>query len=262
MKKGDSIGTFLKAARDQLGTHFRELRGVSVDNLMYIKVWASAGASACSFTGLQHRGAAEGGMRWVRCRCGLLGSPLRCARAHRRVLVALLHAAFRTVPSLSCSHCTFPPSLAPARSPPHFLCTSTPWPPATQEDIILPQHYTFYELIKTQARGKSGPLFDFSVREDVRVVNDASKEKTDSHAGKIVERHWYDRNKHIFPANRWEVRGAGCRGGGSVRAGLHAKCSTALAHCQNTNCAAFVWLPEMRCDMSGPAAIYLGSSYT
>lgn len=96
-----------------------------------------------------------------------------------------------------------------ARSPPHFLCTSTPWPPATQEDIILPQHYTFYELIKTQARGKSGPLFDFSVREDVRVVNDASKEKTDSHAGKIVERHWYDRNKHIFPANRWEVRGAG-----------------------------------------------------
>ncbi len=44
------------------------------------------------------------------------------------------------------------------------------------------------------------------MHEDVRVVNDASKEKTDSHAGKVVERHWYDRNKHIFPANRWEVR--------------------------------------------------------
>lgn len=110
VKKGDTIGAFLKAARDQLGTQFRELRGVSVDNLMYIK-----------------------------------------------------------------------------------------------EDIVLPQHYTFYELIKTKARGKSGPLFDFSVREDVRVVNDASKEKTDSHAGKVVERHWYDRNKHIFPANRWET---------------------------------------------------------
>ena len=62
-----------------------------------------------------------------------------------------------------------------------------------QEDIILPQHYTFYELIKTKARGKSGPLFEFSVVEDIRLVNDATKEKTDSHAGKVVERHWYDR---------------------------------------------------------------------
>ncbi len=26
-----------------------------------------------------------------------------------------------------------------------------------------------------------------------------------SHPGKIVERHWYERNKHIFPASRWEV---------------------------------------------------------
>jgi protein FAM50 len=56
-----------------------------------------------------------------------------------------------------------------------------------------------------QARGKSGPLFDFGVHEDIRVVNDASKEKHESHAGKVVERHWYDRNKHIFPASRWEV---------------------------------------------------------
>lgn len=109
VKKGNSIGDFLKAVRDQLGTQFKEMRGVSVDNLMYIK-----------------------------------------------------------------------------------------------EDIILPQHYTFYDLIKTQARGKSGPLFEFGVVEDIRVVNDASKEKGDSHAGKVVERHWYDRNKHIFPANRWE----------------------------------------------------------
>ena len=23
--------------------------------------------------------------------------------------------------------------------------------------------------------------------------------------GKVVDRHWYDRNKHIFPASRWEV---------------------------------------------------------
>ena len=28
---------------------------------------------------------------------------------------------------------------------------------------------------------------------------------TQSHAGKVVERHWYEKNKHIFPASRWEV---------------------------------------------------------
>ena len=27
----------------------------------------------------------------------------------------------------------------------------------------------------------------------------------ESHAGKVVERHWYEKNKHIFPASRWEV---------------------------------------------------------
>ena len=25
-----------------------------------------------------------------------------------------------------------------------------------------------------------------------------------SHAGKVVMRNWYERNKHIFPASRWE----------------------------------------------------------
>ena len=27
---------------------------------------------------------------------------------------------------------------------------------------------------------------------------------TQSHAGKVVLRSWYERNKHIFPASRWE----------------------------------------------------------
>ena len=30
-------------------------------------------------------------------------------------------------------------------------------------------------------------------------------EKDDSHPGKIVQRSWYEGNKHIFPASRWEV---------------------------------------------------------
>ena len=39
----------------------------------------------------------------------------------------------------------------------------------------------------------------------MRLLADATKEKDESHAGKVVERSWYQRNKHIFPASRWEV---------------------------------------------------------
>ena len=68
-----------------------------------------------------------------------------------------------------------------------------------------PQHHSFYDLILRKARGKSGPLFHFDVHDDVRMVHDARVEKDESHPGKIVERRWYERNKHIFPASRWEV---------------------------------------------------------
>ena len=67
------------------------------------------------------------------------------------------------------------------------------------------QSLTFHELIVSKARGKSGPLFHFDVHEDIRLVADARKEKDEAHAGKVLERHWYDKNKHIFPASRWEV---------------------------------------------------------
>lgn len=73
-----------------------------------------------------------------------------------------------------------------------------------KEDLILPANVTFYDLIKTKARGKSGPLFHFDVHDDVRLLNDVRVEKDESHAGKIVDRKWYERNKHIFPASRWE----------------------------------------------------------
>ncbi|RXH76154.1 hypothetical protein DVH24_019042 [Malus domestica] len=48
-------------------------------------------------------------------------------------------------------------------------------------------------------------LFHFDVHEDVRTIADATIEKDESHAGKVVERHWYEKNKHIFPASRWEI---------------------------------------------------------
>ncbi|BEI94587.1 uncharacterized protein CcaverHIS019_0701590 [Cutaneotrichosporon cavernicola] len=74
-----------------------------------------------------------------------------------------------------------------------------------KEDLIIPHHYTFYDFIINKARGKSGPLFSFDVHDDVRLISDATREKDESHAGKVVERSWYNRFKHIFPASRWEV---------------------------------------------------------
>ena len=110
VKKGDTIGMFLEQCRLMLLPHFKELHGVSSDNLMYVK-----------------------------------------------------------------------------------------------EDLILPNHYTFYQFILTKARGKSGPLFRFDVHDDIRLHGNAQIEKDDSHAGKVLERAWYQRNKHIFPYNRYEV---------------------------------------------------------
>ncbi|KAF4041956.1 XAP5 circadian clock regulator [Phytophthora infestans] len=74
-----------------------------------------------------------------------------------------------------------------------------------KEDLIIPHHYSFYDLIVTKARGKSGPLFHFDVHDDVRLLQDRRVEKDESHPGKVVDRYWYEKNKHIFPASRWEV---------------------------------------------------------
>ena len=74
-----------------------------------------------------------------------------------------------------------------------------------KEDLILPLNLTFHELIVNKARGKSGPLFHFDVHDDIRLRMDARVEKDESHAGKVVERRWYSRHKHIFPYSRWEV---------------------------------------------------------
>jgi len=35
--------------------------------------------------------------------------------------------------------------------------------------------------------GKSGPLFNFDVQEDIRIKSDAAIEKTESHAGELTE---------------------------------------------------------------------------
>jgi len=52
-----------------------------------------------------------------------------------------------------------------------------------KEDLIIPHQTVFYDLITSKARGKSGPLFHFDVHEDIRMQNDATIEKNESHAG-------------------------------------------------------------------------------
>ena len=59
-----------------------------------------------------------------------------------------------------------------------------------KEDLIIPQTNTFYDFIVSNARGKTGPLFNFDHYEDVRIQQDASIEKDESHAGKVVLRSW------------------------------------------------------------------------
>ena len=64
---------------------------------------------------------------------------------------------------------------------------------------MIPHNLTFYDLMLCRKRGSRSALFDFG-RDDV-----PSLDGTERSTAKVVERHWYDRNKHIFPASRWEV---------------------------------------------------------
>lgn len=43
------------------------------------------------------------------------------------------------------------------------------------------------------------------VQEHAVMAFDPRLRSQDSHAGKVVERHWYNKNKHIFPYSHWEV---------------------------------------------------------
>ncbi|EGB12482.1 hypothetical protein AURANDRAFT_52170 [Aureococcus anophagefferens] len=74
-----------------------------------------------------------------------------------------------------------------------------------KEDLVIPHHFTFHDLIVSRARGKSGPLFRFDAKDDVRLgPTDVRVESDATHPGKVVMRAWFERNKHIFPASRWE----------------------------------------------------------
>ncbi|TKR60185.1 hypothetical protein L596_027473 [Steinernema carpocapsae] len=73
-----------------------------------------------------------------------------------------------------------------------------------KEDLIIPHFYTFQDFIATKAVGKTGPLWQFDAAGEIRVRQDAVLDVGDSHPTKIVLRSWYEKQKHIYPASRWE----------------------------------------------------------
>lgn len=102
-------------------------------------------------------------------------------------------------------------------------------------EIIIPHHYEFYYFMVNKTIGFSGPLFDYSAqptastpvcteaipvdpsiydplaRPDKKKDQKSSVSDTelegynhDPTVTKVVDRRWYERNKHIFPASVWE----------------------------------------------------------
>ncbi|EWC45487.1 hypothetical protein DRE_00886 [Drechslerella stenobrocha 248] len=87
-------------------------------------------------------------------------------------------------------------------------------------EIIIPHHYEFYYFIVNGTVGPHGKLFDYPsalTLKDGKIDNSAGpkdkdgKEKKndrppdDPTMTKVVDRRWYERNKHIFPASMWET---------------------------------------------------------
>ncbi|VDN54802.1 unnamed protein product [Dracunculus medinensis] len=74
-----------------------------------------------------------------------------------------------------------------------------------KEDLIIPHFYTFQDFIVTKAMGKTGPLYEFDAAGEIRLRQDAAVDCGESHPAKVVLRNWYEKNKHIYPASRWEA---------------------------------------------------------
>ncbi|KKA17804.1 hypothetical protein T310_8249, partial [Rasamsonia emersonii CBS 393.64] len=83
-------------------------------------------------------------------------------------------------------------------------------------EIIIPHHYEFYYFIanKVPSFSKSGGLlFDYSNKPPPPKDNndplsrpsdkDLEGADADPTLTKVVDRRWYERNKHIFPASLW-----------------------------------------------------------
>ena len=106
----------------------------------------------------------------------------------RRTLQTPLHDLLRPDPDHA--HKSTPAQAAPVATDTHMVRVSRALSVGdlmyVKEDLIIPHSTSFYDLIMTRARGKTGPLFFFDVHEDLRLQSDARRENNESHAGEPV----------------------------------------------------------------------------
>ncbi|CAD7682945.1 unnamed protein product [Nyctereutes procyonoides] len=225
MKKGNTMQQFLQKALEILRKDFSELRSGcrrrTPGSAPRDSHQDAQPGHCASEAGNSGRGAGvEGG--------GVLGS-----RALQRASGAFGAAAQTAARRLCAGFLRLAAPLGPTVLPFSLRSAGVEQLMYIKEDLIIPHHHSFYDFIVTKARGKSGkcarqpcpfpstsgpsaagrpdssslpagPLFNFDVHDDVRLLSDATVEKDESHAGKVVLRSWYEKNKHIFPASRWE----------------------------------------------------------
>ncbi|KAF8417955.1 XAP5, circadian clock regulator-domain-containing protein [Tirmania nivea] len=92
-------------------------------------------------------------------------------------------------------------------------------------EVIIPHHYEFYYFLVNRTEGPNGLLFDYPSPLEANMMTNtnttnasttsvngtgADKDKStliigteDGSMTKVVDRRWYERNKHIFPASVW-----------------------------------------------------------
>jgi protein FAM50 len=66
-----------------------------------------------------------------------------------------------------------------------------------KENKIIPHEYRFLDLLMNKAVGSKGPLFT------LEKVDDRWVDK--GYLIKVLERKWYEKNRHIFPASKWTI---------------------------------------------------------
>lgn len=103
-----------------------------------------------------------------------------------------------------------------------------------RRDLIIPHHYDFYYFLINKVQTSSGPLFNFSaeptsatpahpekdasISKDFNPLDRPGRKRDqpnndhdtllegaddDPNITKVVDRRWYEKNKHIYPASLW-----------------------------------------------------------
>ncbi|PGH17078.1 hypothetical protein AJ80_04951 [Polytolypa hystricis UAMH7299] len=78
-------------------------------------------------------------------------------------------------------------------------------------EVIIPHHYEFYYFIANRVPtfdGSGGLLFDYTNTAPPSAADDQTSKPLEGNdmdptLTKVVDRRWYEKNKHIFPASLW-----------------------------------------------------------